>query len=304
MISPQAKAIESQLQLMREECTGPFDLQKQRENARNAHELTGVPIGVTHVSGQMAGVPVLRAVPDNDQGRFSIVFLHGGAFCLMSAWTHHRFAGYIAQACKAQVISPDYSLAPEKPFPRALSECVSVITAAREGHPRSLIALVGDSAGGGLALSALLQMRDSGAALPFGAVLMAPWLDLTLSSPSVKSAAKRDVILIEENLREMAELYTGGEDLRAPRVSPVYGNFAGLPPLYVQASGNDLLRDDCTLLRDAYIAQGLELQYELFADMFHCFQFYAGKMPEAEHAIGKAAGFLKGACDKISNVQF
>ncbi len=213
---------------------------------------------MTHVRCNGWRAPVLRAVPNNDQGRFSVVFLHGGAFCLMNAWTYHRLVGHIAQACEAQVISPDYSLAPEHPFPRALNECISAIAAAREEHPCRLIALVGDSAGGGLALPALLQMRDSGTTLPFGAVL----LDLTLSSPPPSS-----------------------------------------PALCVQASENDLLRDDCARLRDACTAQDLESQYELFAYMLHGFQFFAGKMPEADQAIGKAAGFLNDVCDRVVNAQ-
>ena len=88
-----------------------------------------------------------------------------------------------------------------------------------------------------------------------------------------------------------------------PLVSPLFGKFNGLPPLYVQASGNDLLCDDCTRLRDAYIAQGLDLQYELYPEMLHSFQFFAGKMPEAGQAIGKSAGFLHDVCDKIQKIQ-
>ena len=292
MPSPQAKAIENQFRLMRETAATAFDLEQERENTREAYELTGTPKRIRYERGALAGVPVLRAIPEVDLGLYSVVFLHGGAFCLMSAWTHHRVAGHIATACRAEVVVPDYALAPEEPFPAALEDCVGVVQAAREVQRHGLVALMGDSAGGGLALSVLLQIRDAGVAPPFAAVLMAPWLDLTLSSPSIRTSVGVDVILMERNLREMARLYLNGAPADDPRASPLFGDFRGLPPLYVQASGRDLLRDDCTRLRDAFTEQGLELQFELFPDMLHSFQFFAGNIPEADQAILKAAAFL------------
>ncbi len=293
MASPQAKAIENQFRLMRSLSETTFDLDQERANTRDAHELTGPPDDVRYEKDELAGIAVLRAIPEHDRERFSVIFLHGGAFCLMSAYTHHRLAGHIAMACRAQVILPDYALAPERPFPAALQECVAVLGAAQDRQPEGMTALMGDSAGGGLALSALLKIRDAGAAPPFAAVLMAPWLDLTLSSPSVRSAAGSDVILAEDNLRKMAELYLGGANPGDPLASPLFGCFRNLPPLYVQASGRDLLRDDCTRLRDAFTAQGLTLEFELFTDMLHSFQFFAGNMPEADDAVCRAAAFLE-----------
>ena len=292
MPSPQAKAIENQFRLMRELPDTAFDLEQERENTLEAYELTGTAKRVRYERDALAGVPVLRAIPEVDRALFSVVFLHGGAFCLMSAWTHHRLAGHIATACRAEVIVPDYALAPEKPFPAALEECVAVVLRAREKQAHGLTALMGDSAGGGLALSVMLQIRDAGAAPPFAAVLMAPWLDLTLTSPSIRTAANEDVILTERNLRETACLYLNGARADDPRASPLFGTFGGLPPLYVQASGRDLLRDDCMRLRDAYTEQRLELQFELFPDMLHSFQFFAGNIPEADEAVRKAAAFL------------
>ena len=293
MASPQAKAIENQFRLMRSLSETVFDLEQERANTCDAHELTGPANGVRYERDELAGIAVLRAIPERDRGRFSVVFLHGGAFCLMSARTHHRLAGHIASACGAQVILPDFALAPERPFPAALQECVAVLGAAQDEQPEGMTALMGDSAGGGLALAALLKIRDAGEVPPFAAVLMAPWLDLTLSSPSIRSAAESDVILAENNLRKMAELYLCGANPDDPLASPLFGCFRNLPPLHVQASGRDLLRDDCTRLRDAYTEQGLDLKFELFADMLHSFQFFAGNMPEADDAICRAAAFLK-----------
>ena len=303
MTSSQALEAENLFRLQQSENEGkPFNLLQERENSRDAHELTGVPSGVDFESCELAGVGAIRAIPKQDCGRFNVVFLHGGAFCLMSAWSHHRVAGHIAKACGVQVIVPDYSLAPEHPFPQALDECVAVVAAAQEEHPLGLTALMGDSAGGGLTLSALQRLRDEDVLLPFAAVLMAPWLDLTLSSPSVKTAADEDVVLTEPKLRIMAEYYAGAVDSSDPRISPLFGTFDALPPLYLQAAGKDLLRDDSLRLKETYATLGLDLKCELFGDMIHCFHFFAGNMPEADQAIAKSAEFLKCLVNKIQKV--
>ena len=294
-MSPQAEAIENQFRLMRVDAGGVFDLSAERNNTKDAHELTGVPASCKLERGKCAEVPILRMMPDNDQGRFKVIFLHGGAFCLMSAWTHHRFAGHIAVACKNQVIVPDYSLAPEHPFPSALNECVAVIAASQQAGDRLPAALVGESAGGGLALSSLLAMRDRDMQMPFAAVLMAPWLDLTLDSPSVRKAAEIDVILTEDKLKANADLYVGSASAADPLVSPLFGSFDGLPPLYVQSSGKDLLRDDSRRLQEAFGLQGIEIRHDFHADMLHSFQFFAGRMPEADKAIDSCAEFLQQA---------
>ena len=294
-ISLQAQAIENQFRQAMAEADGGFDLEVHRANTRDAHELTGIPEGCRVEEIKIGDVESLQMIPPDDEEAFTTIFLHGGAFCLMSAWTHHRFAGHIALACRNRVVVPDYSLAPEHPYPAALNQCVQAISEIIQDDSSSPVALIGESAGGGLALSSLLRMRDAGDQLPFAAAFMAPWLDLTLSSPSVKDAAKIDVILTETNLSAQAKLYAQDADMTDPMVSPLFGTFQGLPPLYLQASGKDLLRDDCTRLEQAYAAQGLQLKHDLYAEMIHSFQFHAGRMPEADMAISDCAEFLRAA---------
>lgn len=291
-LSPQALAIEEEFREIRAGDDGQFDLFLQRQNTVDACEKTGIPGRCKFEHGEVAGVPIIRIIPENDECQFTSIFLHGGAFCLMSAWTHHRMAGHIAEACCNQVIVPDYSLAPEHPFPKALEECVSVasaLTQAEDGRP---VALTGDSAGGGLALSTLFRLRDLGIPPPFAAVLMAPWLDLTLSLPSIKTAARSDVILTEINLRAYASLYAGDACLANPLVSPLFGSFSGLPPIYVQSSGKDLLRDESKRLQEVCVKQGIEIRHDCYSGMLHSFQFFAGRMPEADEAIMQCAEFL------------
>ena len=111
--------------------------------------------------------------------------------------------------------------------------------------------------------------------------------------PSVKAAADADVVLTERNPREMARLYLAGSAADNSMASPLLGEFSGLPPHYVQATGKNLLRDDGFRLQDAYAEQNPDLKLELFPEMLHSFQFFAGKMPEAGEAILKTAAFLE-----------
>lgn len=265
----------------------PFSLAVERANALSAGDMTGVPKGVTQRWRRIANVRCLYVRPAIRRHAAAIVFLHGGAFCLMSAKTHARMAGHIANAAGCDVILPDYALAPEHPFPAALNECRDVVAALLERGHRPL-ALMGDSAGGGLALSVLLALRAAGSPLPGCAVLMSPWLDMTLSGASVAEAATRDVILVEPNLHEMARLYVGGANPTDPLLSPLNADLGGLPPIYVQASEYDLLRDDSLRLRD----RNPEIRVELWPEMLHSFPFFAGIVPEADAAIESASAFI------------
>ena len=223
------------------------------------------------------------------RGDFELVYLHGGGFCIHSAHTYHRMVAHFANHCQAEAVLPDYSLSPERPFPAALEECQAVVAdrIARAGRP---VALAGDSAGGNLTLTVLSKLRDENQPLPFAAVMFAPWLDLTHAGESFENAQAKDYILTQASLTQMAEYYLQGTAADSRYVSPLFGSFEALPPIYVQASEHDLLRDDSMRLAAAR-PRIADLKVELFPDMQHVFQFFAGNMPEADAALRKAAGF-------------
>lgn len=294
MLSDQAKTLFDEF---RRSNSGdePFDLEVERYNSGQAGVLTGEPAGVEFETAHLAGLEAIVARPRFRDRRRKLIFLHGGGFALMSPETHRRFAGHIAKACRAEVYIPAYSLAPEFPFPAALNECVRFtrhFTDARR-ISNSQIVLSGDSAGGGLALSTALKMRDEGANLPACLVLLCPWLDLTLSSPSISQNRERAIILKKYKLEAVADLYLDSKVERAdPLVSPVYGDLRGLPPIYLQGAEHDLLVGDAALLqRNAHDVEAA-LRYDLFPQMPHSFQFFAGTIPEADAAISEIGRFL------------
>ena len=291
MPSQQALEIEATLRQFQAEHAGPFDLEFEREVCANSYERAAELPGLRLAKDSVAGVRCLRVGPPTVRGDFELVYLHGGGFCLHSAYSYHRMAGHFASHCQAEALLPDYSLAPEQPFPAALEECQAVVAdrIARAGRP---VALAGDSAGGNLTLSVLMKLRDEDQPMPFAAVLIAPWLDLTHSGASFESAQEKDFILSQNALASMAENYLQGTAADSPHASPLYGSLEALPPLFIQASEYDLLRDDSMRLADAQ-PDNANLRVELYPCMQHVFQFYAGNMPEADEALRQAAAFLK-----------
>ncbi|MYF89070.1 MAG: alpha/beta hydrolase [Boseongicola sp. SB0676_bin_33] len=287
-ISQRAREIERQFESMPR--AAEFDLTQERLNTKDAHLLTGMPRGVSMEWETIAGTSCIRMRPKDVRTDREVVFLHGGAYCLMSAMTHHRFGGHFANAAEADVIIPDYALAPEAPFPLARDECLAVIQdrlATGSGH----CILAGDSAGGGLALSVACALRDAGERSPSAIVLLSPWLDLSLSGTCLQSGDIDDPILSLRNLETFADLYRGDYDLTDPGASPLFAELHDLPPLLLQIAEKDLVREDAERLAARWTNPDT-LTVETYKGMLHSFQMFAGDMPEADLAIARIPAFL------------
>lgn len=284
MISPRAKALFDQYRLMAEN-PQPFDLAAIRASCVGAEEATGLPQGVMFTTDRIGGVPTIRCLPPGDPAPFTVIYLHGGAHCLMSAQTHSRMAGHLALVCGAEVLVPEYALAPEHPFPLGLNDALAVI-----GAMPGRVAVVGDSSGGGLAAASLLALR--GPKQPFCAVLMSPWLDLTLTLPSITQNATKDLMLRAANLRAFAALYLAGAPATDPLASPLHADLHDLPPILLQAAEDDLLRDDALTFAERLRQASNPVQVQLYPQMQHSFQFFAGRIPEADTALKDAARFI------------
>ncbi|MCY4063642.1 MAG: alpha/beta hydrolase [Chloroflexi bacterium] len=295
MLSEQARQLFDEIRRANSGGDGSFNLEEERLNSGQAGILTGDPIGVEFEESAIAGLRTVIAKPHIRSPRRQLIFLHGGAFSLMSPETHSRLAGHLAIACRAEVYLPEYSLAPEFPFPNALDECVRFaqhFTESRHFAGLSIV-LAGDSAGGGLALSAAMKMRDDGIRLPACLVLLCPWLDLTLRSQSIETNRDRALFLSRRNLQAFANLYVSEADqLTLPYVSPLYGSLSKLPPIYLQGAEYDMLLGDSARLQQKARSQEAPLRYDLFPLMPHSFQFFAGTIPEADAAISQIGHYL------------
>ncbi|MCL4262579.1 MAG: alpha/beta hydrolase [Anaerolineae bacterium] len=223
----------------------------------------------------------------------AILYLHGGAYCLGSARSHRFLGGYAARAVQSRVLLPDYRLAPEHPFPAAVDDAVAAyrwLLAA--GYKPENLTIMGDSAGGGLALAALVALRDAGERLPGTAVCISPWTDLAGTGDSMTGKRQVDVLLTPELLARYARWYADGRDLTHPLISPLYASLAGLPRLLIQVGENEILLDDATRLLARARADGVDVTLEVWPDMVHVWHALAALIPESRQAIARIGEFV------------
>lgn len=222
-----------------------------------------------------------------------LLWLHGGAYCLGSPRTHADLVLALARRAGTGALLPDYRLAPEHVFPAAVEDALAAWAALRtEGVPPARIALGGDSAGGGLAFALLHILLAAGAAVPACVVAFSPWVDLTLSGASLRRLARRDAFLPAARIAEIRDQYLAGADPRDPRASPHLGRFAGAPPVLIQASRAEILRDDARLMAARLAADGVAVALELPRAVPHVWQAYHARLPEAAAAMDRAAAFV------------
>jgi phosphinothricin tripeptide acetyl hydrolase len=253
------------------------------------------PDGIRVRSGTLGGVRAEWLTPVGVETDATVLYLHGGGYCIGSLDTHRPLAGRIAAATGRTVITLDYRLAPEDPFPAALDDAVSAyceLLASGTQPPR--LAIAGDSAGGGLTVATLLALRAEGTPLPAAAVGLSPWVDLTQTAPSFDTRATVDPMVSRAGLQVMASAYLGSADPRTPLASPLFAeDLGGLPPIHIEVGECEVLLDDSTRLAGRIEAAGGEVSLTVWPELIHVFQAFAGPLvPEAEKSIGVIGGFL------------
>jgi acetyl esterase/lipase len=230
--------------------------------------------------------------PEKPSG-ITILYLHGGGYYFCSPATHRGLVFPLATRSGARTFSLDYRLAPEHPFPAALDDALAAYRKlVADGVSPASIVIAGDSAGGGLALATLLALRDAGNPQPAGGVLFSPWTDLAATGASMTSNDGRDSMFYSRAFAPAGKLYLGNADARDPYASPLYGQFDGLPPLFIQAGDTEVLLDDSTRVAEKARAAGISVDFEIWPNMPHVFQMFAPFVPEANRALDRAAGFI------------
>lgn len=236
-------------------------------------------------------------IGDADPDR-RILYLHGGAYIAGSNLSHRALAARIGRAAGASVLLVSYRLAPESPHPAAVDDAVAALRwMQREGpdgpQPPRHAFVVGDSAGGGLALATALAVRDAGGRLPDALVTLSAWTDLAMTGESVRSRAAVDPMIDVRHMHPAAALYLGDHAARSPLASPLYAELAGLPPIYMQVGDEEVLLDDTTRFAERASGAGVEVEVEIWPGMFHVFQAFAGALPEGREAIARIGAYLR-----------
>jgi monoterpene epsilon-lactone hydrolase len=222
-----------------------------------------------------------------------ILYLHGGGYVVGSINTHRAMVSRIARASNARALAIDYRLAPEHPFPAAVEDTIAAYRwLLAQGYKPGRIVIAGDSAGGGLAIVALLAIRDARLPMPACAVPISPWTDLEGTGESVRTRAAKDVMVTQENLAHSAKQYYGTHDPKDPLVSPVHANFRGLPPMLIHVGDAEILLDDATRVAASAKAAGVDVELEVWDDMPHVWHVFAKLLPEGQQAIDKIGKFI------------
>jgi acetyl esterase/lipase len=224
----------------------------------------------------------------------AILHLHGGGYVLGSSLTTRTVTAGLTRHTGLPVLALDYRLAPEHPFPAAIEDAVEAYSRLIDrGLAPGRIVVSGDSAGGGLAMALLLTLRDRALPLPAGAVGISPMLDLTLSSPSIEANLATDPQVSREFLQYAVGRYlAAGIDPKAPLASPVFADLTGLPPVLLQAGGDEALLDDSLRFADAAEAVGVDVTVECWEAMMHVWHAFAPRFPEAEAALAAIAAWV------------
>ncbi|MDO6442635.1 alpha/beta hydrolase [Marinobacter sp. 2_MG-2023] len=262
----------------------------QRALISQAYRSSVPPRGCRFQTATLADRPVVKS-SYGQTSRGAVLYLHGGGYIIGSAATHKGLTGHLAKTSGCMVITPDYRLAPEHPFPAALDDAEAAwLALIEEGFAPGQIAIAGDSAGGGLAIALAMRLRDNTQSLPSSITVFSPWMDLTqeaLYSPECEP------VLQPRWTAKAAKLYAGGESLRTPLISPIFGKFEDLPPLLIQVGSQEILLNDAERLADAARKAGVKTYLEVFNSLWHVFQVHSGQLDRATAAVQTAGEHIR-----------
>jgi epsilon-lactone hydrolase len=267
----------------------PWEVQRRRLDRLMAG--SPVPRGTTVAPMVLNGVRSEVVTNGRASTERTLIHFHGGGYCVGSPRMARTWAAHLSAQAACRVVLPEYRLAPEHAYPAALDDARAVIKAvSAEAGPQPIV-VSGDSAGGGLALSLALALRDAGEPPPAGCILLSPWLDLGRDRRAEPELVRRDVLLSPRFLEACARAYAS--DWTDPLVSPLLADHGGLPPLLVQAASDDLLAPDAALLAASASAAGVNVTYTRWPAMFHDFALQPGLLAAADSALAQAAWFVR-----------
>ena len=258
-------------------------------------KVTGEPGGVDYIEADAAGIPAMWAAPKNCVQDRVLLCAHGGGYVVCSMYTHRKIFAHMAKAIGCRALIVDYRLAPESVHPGPVNDMArSYKWLVDQGIRPNHVALIGDSAGGGLAVTTILRAREQGLPLPAATMPLSPWLDMDATGETFETNAGKDLLVTREIIQTMASMFLGeGGKRQDPLANPLYGDLKGVPPMYIQTGADETLLDDSRKLADLARKAGADVTLEIVPEMQHVFQFLAGTAPEADAAIRRLADWVR-----------
>lgn len=255
------------------------------------------------LAANIPGVDAVWHVGEAVRDDIRLVYFHGGGYCSGSSRTHRHFTAMLARRTGIPVLSVNYRLAPEHPFPAASDDANVAYTWAKHNGPSgpsdaSTLLIGGDSAGGGLALSLAMQLRDAGTLHNGGLLLVSPWVDVSCSTESYTRIGHLDPMLSGEFARRLGTWYVGNHDVHDARISPLNGQFSDLPPMFVSIGGREVFLDEGLKLIEKSRRAGGEVTVERNEEMFHVWPLFFHLLPEGRDSFRRIVAWLDGRFPK------
>lgn len=262
--------------------------------AQSGQMMRKIPNDVQLQKIEINGIQAVWIRPTRANQDQVAIHLHGGGYVTGSIESHLMMCIPMAQTLKMAILLPEYRLAPEYPFPAALDDALSVYKwLLSQGFQPANIFISGDSAGGGLSLATVLALRNAGLPLPAGIVCISPWTDLTLKGKSHITNAKSETLLRTDILREWAHAYASPDNFENPLVSPLYADFHGFPPIFIQVGSNEILLDDATMLARKAQADGVFVDLKVWDSVWHAWPVLGNLIPESKQAFEQISQFVQ-----------
>ena len=269
------------------------DVNQQRRQLRELASAQPLPAEVTVTAAALGGVPTAEITVDGVEPRHVVLYFHGGVYVIGDAFQAADLASQVGRRTRAKVISVDYRLAPEHPYPAAVDDALAAYEALlRNGTAPSDIVFAGESAGGGLAVATLVNARDHGLPLPAAAFAMSPYADLTLAGTTMETKREADALLSRELLQPRVTDYAAGQDAALGLISPIFADLSGLPPLIIQAGTHEVLLDDAIRLARQAATADVDVTLDITPRVPHVFQAYHAILDEAAAALDRAGRLL------------
>lgn len=257
------------------------------------HPPEGANFTPSEIPARWGRMPAVWASCGRPDRRRVILYLHGGAYIMGSPATHRHLGAVLAREACARVLLPDYRLAPEHPFPAAVEDAVDAYRHLLDaGYAPAEIAVAGDSAGGGLSFALLLALQAEGLPRPAAVVGFSPWCDMTMTRPSIRRNARREVMIPVSRWADVLGFLHQGTDPADPLASPALGRFVDPPPAMITASRSEALADDATAMAETLRAAGGDVRLEFSARTPHAWPVLAGRLPEANRTLARAGRFI------------
>ncbi len=280
--------------MLRHRPSGSRDLSQLRKDLDDFGRLFPLAPNVICKPRVIAGRHAECLISENSRGKGCILYLHGGGYVAGSITSHRHLASYFASATACMVVLLDYRLAPESPFPSAILDVENAYESLlAEGFEASGIAIIGDSAGGGLAISLMTRLKKQKIAMPGACICLSPWLDLNQQRNSWFANADYDILVDKQIAEYSAGLYLQGRSPSACEASPLFADLEDLPPFMIHVGSHEVLLDDASTLHKRAKEQGVDSTLEVWADMPHVWHFMASILPEGRTAIDNIASFLQ-----------